>query len=165
MAGLGVLLKYAPPLLSSLTALCSKPIYPSLFVSFQVGPSPARLAPPTTRYPVLASSQVQSFLLPASCPAGRFLRVNLHGRQQQQVEDMQWYLAVERVQAFGRQVGLGVLYFTKTFRFCIAFLLCKNAKTTQTKYRINVFRFRAAALACGWESLLGGLRPTGALGV
>ncbi|GAB4821350.1 hypothetical protein N2152v2_008396 [Parachlorella kessleri] len=81
-----------------------EPIYPPLHVSFQTGPSPASLAPATAVYPVLASSQVQGFLLPASLPAGRFLRVNLHGRQQQQLEDMQWYVAVERVEAFGRQV-------------------------------------------------------------
>lgn len=64
--------------------------------------------------------QPQTFLLPASLPLGRYLRVDLHGRRQQQLEDMGWYLAVQSVEAFGHQVGTrqagreGVQLFAET---------------------------------------------------
>jgi hypothetical protein len=36
-----------------------------------------------------AADAVQTFPLPADLPLGRYLRVNLHSKRQQQLEDMQ----------------------------------------------------------------------------
>ena len=46
------------------------PVYPAVSLSFQCGPSPARLAPPTARYPARASDHVRSEWRPAGCRAG-----------------------------------------------------------------------------------------------
>ncbi|KAL4422325.1 hypothetical protein ABPG75_008522 [Micractinium tetrahymenae] len=81
------------------------PVYPPSFVSFQVGPSPWSLAPPAVKYPVAATDAVQTFPLPADLPLGRYLRINLHGKRQRQLEDMQFYHAIQRVEAFGRPLG------------------------------------------------------------
>ncbi|KAI3424754.1 hypothetical protein D9Q98_008143 [Chlorella vulgaris] len=81
-----------------------EPLYPPTHVSFQAGPSPWSLAPPSLKFPVAATDAVQSFPLPADLPVGRYLRVNLHGKRQQQLEDMQWYHAIQRVEALGHQL-------------------------------------------------------------
>ncbi|PRW45682.1 F-box protein [Chlorella sorokiniana] len=79
-----------------------EPVYPPAFVSFQAGPAPWNLAPPTLKFPVAATDAVQCFPLPADLPLGRYLRINLHGKRQRQLEDMQWYHAIQRVEAFGQ---------------------------------------------------------------
>ena len=113
-------------------------------------PSP-HLAARRPRLPPPAADAPQVFPLPADLPAGRYLRLNLHGKRQQQLEDMQarapgsrggpgaaraeaapgrcpcrppaqrrclhnvclptrlhecpqWYHAIQRVEAFGRQL-------------------------------------------------------------
>ncbi|KAL4425055.1 hypothetical protein ABPG77_001833 [Micractinium sp. CCAP 211/92] len=83
------------------------PVYPPSFVSFQAGPSSWSLAPPAVKYPVAATDAVQTFPLPADLPLGRYLRVNLHGKRQRQLEDMQFYHAIGRVEAFGRPLSAG----------------------------------------------------------
>jgi hypothetical protein len=64
-------------------------------------------APPeskTHEYEVSITHAPQVFHLPPDFPIGRYLRVNLIGRRQQQLEDMLYYIAVERVEAYGEIV-------------------------------------------------------------
>ncbi|PSC68186.1 Long-chain-alcohol oxidase FAO1 isoform A [Micractinium conductrix] len=83
------------------------PLYPPSYVSFQAGPSPWSLAPPALKFPVAATDAVQTFPLPADLPLGRYLRINLHGKRQKQLQDMQFYHAIQSVEAFGRQLSAG----------------------------------------------------------
>lgn len=45
------------------------------------------------------------FRLPGDAPLGAFLRVTLHGKVQQQLEDLQHYVALRYVAAHGRPLG------------------------------------------------------------
>ena len=43
---------------------------------------------------VLATDELQTFVLPANAAVGRFLRVCLHGKVQRQLEDLNFYAAM-----------------------------------------------------------------------
>ena len=43
---------------------------------------------------VLSTDELQTFVLPANAPVGRFLRVCLHGKRQRQLEDLNFYAAM-----------------------------------------------------------------------
>ena len=45
---------------------------------------------------------MQTFILPAQAPVGRYLKITLHGKVQQQFEDRQYYTAIRRVNAWGQ---------------------------------------------------------------
>lgn len=68
-------------------------------ISFQVGPTAERLHPAGPRYRVLATDELQTFVLPSSAPVGRYLRVCLHGKCQRQLEDLQYYHAIRCARA------------------------------------------------------------------
>lgn len=78
----------------SMFLLCSEPIYPPSHISFELGPTPHKLYPVAGQHEVQATDQRQWFVLPANAPVGRYLRVILHGKQQTQLDDMQYYLAI-----------------------------------------------------------------------
>ncbi len=43
---------------------------------------------------MLSTDELQTFVLPANAPVGRFLRVCLHGKRQRQLEDLNFYAAM-----------------------------------------------------------------------
>jgi len=43
---------------------------------------------------VLSTDELQTFVLPANAPVGRFLRICLHGKRQRQLEDLNFYAAM-----------------------------------------------------------------------
>ena len=70
------------------------PLYPPLKISIAVGGSPSHMQPVLTLVPVAVTEEPQTFLLPAHAPVGRYLRITLHGRQQMQLEDGRYYVAI-----------------------------------------------------------------------
>jgi hypothetical protein len=79
-----------------------EPLYPPQAISFQVGVAQGAFMEATKRYEVRATDAMQTFALPADVPVGGYLRVNLHGKRQRQMEDLLYYHAIEGVQAHGR---------------------------------------------------------------
>ena len=65
---------------------------------------------------------VQAFPMPADLPAGRYLRVNLHGKRQQQLEDMQvgsrapWVLCIRRPDCQPANPGCTSMFFAVVSR-------------------------------------------------
>lgn len=53
--------------------------------------------PVLSRVPVAVTEEAQTFVLPAHAPPGRYLRITLHGRQQMQLEDGRYYVAIRCV--------------------------------------------------------------------
>ena len=43
---------------------------------------------------MLATDEMQTFVLPANAAVGRFLRICLHGKRQRQLEDLNFYAAM-----------------------------------------------------------------------
>eukprot|EP00873_Tetraselmis_striata_P024155 jgi/Tetstr1/444419/TSEL_032307.t1 len=80
------------------------PIYPARRVMFELGPTPGSMQPATGWMRMRASSQPQTFHLPVSASAAHYLRVVFWGKPQPQKEDMRYYLAMARVQAFGWRI-------------------------------------------------------------
>ena len=100
-----------------------EPIYPPSEVSFQVGPTPDRLHAAGKRYRVLATDELQTFVLPASAPVGRYLRVCLHGKRQRQLEDLQFYHAlrcasIPHSTTHQMRGGLGLKFLSTAFSLC-----------------------------------------------
>eukprot|EP00884_Botryococcus_braunii_P011379 jgi/Botrbrau1/20241/Bobra.31_1s0034.1 len=80
------------------------PLYPPQEVSFEIGPTPMTLESVPGRYQFRAVDGPQYFSLPGCSPVGHYLRIRLHGRQQRQLQDNKWYVAIELVGASGKKV-------------------------------------------------------------
>ncbi|KAG2498626.1 hypothetical protein HYH03_003373 [Edaphochlamys debaryana] len=77
------------------------PMYPPTKVSFLTGPTPTQLYPASPLYPCRLTDAQQVFALSPTAPVSHYLLVRLHGRQQRQWEDLQFYIAIRHVAAYG----------------------------------------------------------------
>ena len=60
------------------------------------------MQPVSGHYPAQLTDDMQTFILPAQAPVGRYLKITLHGKVQQQLEDREYYTAIRRVKAMGQ---------------------------------------------------------------
>ncbi|GLI70427.1 hypothetical protein VaNZ11_015334 [Volvox africanus] len=82
------------------------PLYPPRKVSFLTGPSPNQLYPASPIYPVRLTDDAQVFALSPTAAVSQYLMVRMHGRRQRQWEDLQFYIAIRHVAAYGDLVDV-----------------------------------------------------------
>lgn len=90
--------------------LCRAPLYPPNSISFEVGFSQNHMQPIPGRYQVRHVDHMQTFQLPASTSMGRFLKIILHSKVQQQFEDRQYFTAIRCVKIIGRCLPAAAVY-------------------------------------------------------
>lgn len=93
-------------------ALCRSPLYPPKSISFEIGFSQDHMQPVPGRYQIQLTDHVQTFELPVSSSVGHFLKINLHGKVQQQLEDRQFFTAIRCVKAIGQCLPAAAVYET-----------------------------------------------------
>lgn len=76
------------------------PCYAPQYVSFSIGFSKEEFHYESCKYPIINRPILQRFYLPALV-AGSFVRINLHGRNQNQPGDLLFYTCIEEVQILG----------------------------------------------------------------
>ncbi|KAK9829402.1 hypothetical protein WJX72_005644 [[Myrmecia] bisecta] len=86
-----------------------EPVYPPRALSFEIGEHPAAMQPVPGRFPVCFTDEVQTFVLPACAPLGCCVRVRMHGKVQQQLEDSAYYVAIRHVVILGDPVAPAAL--------------------------------------------------------
>ncbi|KAL3157685.1 hypothetical protein ABBQ32_012121 [Trebouxia sp. C0010 RCD-2024] len=142
------------------------PMYPPKSISFETGFSQNHMQPVPGHYQAQLTDHVQTFKLPASS-AGQFLKVIMHGKVQQQLEDRQYFTAIRCVKAIGRclpaaavheasqLIRSGQLPLSQSFNMPVSVCLQLLNTTVHCRYSYAAYYSTLTGCNCPFCSLSG----------